>query len=120
VADLTFYLTEGDSHPTIEFQLLRPSDDPEAGADDFDLPDLTAATVFLRYRVGATVYERMCEVRDAGKAICRYGWTPADLAVLVGPTTYKAKVRAQWSDGSKLTFPNKKGEYLNLVVDGDL
>lgn len=117
MSDLIFNLTEGDDHPSLEFQLLAPPADPEASPGDYDIPDLTGATVKLTYKVGNTKYARTCVVVDVGTARCRYDWTSADKALLVGPATYRAKARAYMADGTKLTFPNEKGKYIQLVVD---
>ncbi len=96
--------------------MLGPPADPEAADGDYDIPDLTGATVKLIYTVGSTKYARPCTVTDVGKALCRWDVLPADLAVLAGPATYKARARAYWPDGSKLTFPNKRGAYISLIV----
>jgi hypothetical protein len=118
-SNLLWNLVAGDDHPTIEAQMLAPAADPEANPGDFDVPDLTGATVSLVYKVGAAKYSRVAEVFDVGKAYVRYAVTDADKAVLAAGGTYKARFTARWPDGSRLTFPNKKGQFISIVVDED-
>jgi hypothetical protein len=118
MGNLQFKLTQGDDHPSLEVQLLAPPADPESPAGTYDSPPLLDSA-FLIYRIGSTPYRRQMTITDVAQRIVKYDWTSADKALLVGPATYKAWVRAQWSDGSKLTFPNEDGQYISLVVAAD-
>lgn len=104
------YLIQGDSNPTLKFQLKYPSD---------LAVDLTGATVNFIFRLSGyseKIFKRECVVTVASEGRCQYAWQSGDL---VDAGRYDGELEVIFPDSKIQTTKNIVEFYVREELDAD-
>lgn len=107
-----FEIGKGDQRPAYAFTLRNP---------DGSAVDLAGASVMtlLVWKPGSAKAKvsGACAFVDRSAGQGRYDWTLADTDTA---GTYFARVRVEWGDGTKQSFPNRADDPLLFVIFEDV